>query len=293
MSEIHQIERTLASIAMRPSTETARDALRFFIECLGQRGYQQKDLISQEFLALVPLLDYLLILHGVEGGALTLRCPDMQVTLQPSYDVFNAEEDLSIPSLGVLAPLPADVPLTFIISVNAATGNDKTISQMLSALKLSLLEVQLEVKGGSQPAAQSAPTSASSDIVVAIGKIVESLGLSQDALHRHAVQLTENIRAWQAEDALVAWCLVCQQIRIIVSFISVERPVDPQRVDEIKKLLGEEDSNGYTLGVFLQEYATTDSVYWKHDDSTNVYNDIVVGKISTKDVAQAKYWTLR
>ncbi len=293
MSEIHQIERTLASVAMRPSTETARDALRFFIGCLGQRRYQRKDLIAQEFLALVPLLDYLLILHGVEGGALTLRCPDMQITLQPSYDVLNAEEDLSIPSLGVLAPLPADVPLTFIIRVNADMGNDKTVSQMLNALKLNLLKVQLEVKGSPQPTAQSDPTSAASDIVRAVRKIVESLGLAQDVVSKHATQLTENIRAWQAEDALVAWCLVCKQIRVIVSFISVERTVDPQQVEEIKKLLEKEDSNGYTLGVFLQEYATTDSAYWKQDDGTNVYKDIVLGKIVTKELEKARYWILK
>lgn len=293
MSEIHQIERTLVSVAMRPSTETARDALQFFIGCLGQRRYQQKDLVSQEFLALVPLLDYLLILHGIEGGALTLRCPDMQITLQPSYDVLSAEEDLSIPSLGVLAPMPADVPLTFIISVNAAISNDTTVSRMLNDLRPGLLNVQLEVKGHPQLAAHFDPTCASSDIVVAIKKIVESLGLSQDVLSKQAAQLTENIRAWQAEDALVAWCLVCKQLRVIVSFLSVERPVDLQQVEEIKKMLREEERNSYTLGVFLQGYATIDSLYWKQDDGTNTYKDIIVGRVSPKELENARYWILR
>jgi hypothetical protein len=297
MSEIHQIERTLASVAMRPSAETAKEAVRFFTACLEQRGYPYKEQVAQEFLALVSLLDYLIIIHSLEHGALILQTPDMQITLKPSYDALNTEEDLSVPSLGVLDALPADAPLTFIIGVNPATINDKTLAQMSESGQQKLLNVRIEAKGQERP--EPEPTLLpdtilpSQDLLGSARKIIANLGLSVDFLETQVNRLLKNTRQWREEEALLALTIVFKNVRVVVGLISHNQLIDKDKLNKLKADLQKEGIQKYTLGVFLIPPASppADPEHWKQDDKT--YKDVPLGSISQGDLKKAEHLLLQ
>ena len=294
MSEIHQIERTLASVAMRPSAETAKDAVKFFTACLEQRRYPRQEQVTKEFLALVPLLDYLLIIHGLEHGALVLQAPDMQITLQPSYDAFHAEEDLSIPSLGVLDALPADAPLTFIIGVNSSTINDPTLAQMSRGSQQKLLTVKIEAQGQARP--EPEPTLLpSQDLVGTTRRIIANLGLSVDFLTAQADRLLKNTRLWREEEALLALTIVFKNVRVVIGLMNPTQPIDENKLNKLKAYLKQEGIQKYTLGVILVPPASppADPDHWKPDDRANIYNDVPLGSISQGELEKAEHLLLQ
>jgi len=297
MSTIH-IERTFAAVALRPSTQTARMTIGFFLACLEQRGYPYKEQVTREFEGLVDLLDYLLMLHGLEHGALILRTSDMHIILQPSYTLYT-DEDVSVPSLGMFDALPAESPLTLLIEVNPTIINDKTLAQLNRSDLRRLLDVHIRVRGQQEPDPQPMPLPdalvPSQNIVELASTIIARLGLSVQALKTRARTLGENASRWHAEEALLALTIVVKHVRVVVSLLDSHPLADQSTWERLKSLLQKEGTREYTLGVLLIPPASPpdDPADWKQEDETQAYTDIALGDIPQPELEKSAHWVVQ
>lgn len=296
MNTIH-IERTFAAVALRPSTQTARMTIEFFLACLEQRRYPYKEQVTSEFEGLVDLLDYLLMLHGLEHGALILQTADMHIILQPSYDTLYRDEDVSVPSLGLCDVLSAESPLALLVEVNPTIINDKTLARLNRSDQRRHLDAHIRVRGQQESDPQPLPASGqpSQNIVGLASTVLARLGLSVGLWRPAPGSCWRNTSRWRAEEALLALTIMVKNVRIVVGLLDSRSLSDQSTWERVRALLQKEGTREYTLGVFLLPPASPpdDSADWKREDEAQAYTDISLGDIPRPELERSEHWVLQ
>jgi len=273
-----KVDRVLAAVAQRPSTDTARMVGEFFVSCLKQRNHPHIHQIEQELVVLMPLIDYLLIMHAVEGGFFRLETGDMEITLRASYDVPVTTEDLSVPSLGVMGNISEESPITLIINRNQDVPVDKNLLAIVDKVndrKILNIRVEAIAKGeAKRDLVQKEP-------VPQLKAVIEALHLPSDLLEKDVQELVDSTSLWRAEEALVAHTIAIRNLRVIVGELELGRSVE---VDKITFHIERVGTKEYKLGVFLIP-PFTKRERWEQDRTP--YRDFIIGDVPQAQLEEA------
>ncbi|MEV6349093.1 hypothetical protein [Actinoplanes sp. NPDC051851] len=96
--------------------QTIEKLSTFATDVLAARHYPHTGPVGDQLRSLTPLFNLLLATRTAGSPALVVRTGDMEIALRIDYDM-NAEDNLSVPSMGLLDELPADATVEIAVLV--------------------------------------------------------------------------------------------------------------------------------------------------------------------------------